>query len=124
MAAKDNNIEQNPEQTGTATRGVRVIAHLKASRGLQGALVSNTSTTLATLISEALGTDTVAVAITNAMIGELRIQFDGSAAGVTSAIIPSGATLVVYGVKLVLDDVRLHASGGSLDVGVIQYVNL
>ena len=124
MAAKDNNVETLPALLGSATSPVRVIAHLKASRGLQGSLSGNTSTNLLTLIGEALGTDVVAVAITNGALSDLRIQFDGSPADGNSAIIPSGASLVVYGVKSVLDDVRLHASGGNLNVGVIQYVNL
>ena len=124
MAVKDNNIETNPTLLGSGTNPVRVIAHLKATRGLQGALSGNTSTDLETLISEALGTAVVAVAITNGAIVDVRIQFDGSDADDNSALIPSGATLAVYGVKTVLDDVRLHATGGSLDVVVIQYVNL
>ena len=124
MPVKNNTAEIFPELLGQATSPVRIIQHLQASRGLQGALSNNTSTDLETVIGELLGDDVVAVAISNLSLSAIRIQFDGSDADASSAGIPPGATLPVYGVKSVLEDVRVHGSGGQLNVSVIQYVNL
>ena len=82
--------------------------------------VTSTSSSLATLLGEALITNTSAVTLMNVSGNDVYYQCDGNAADTSSALLPDGTTHTAYGNKTILDAIRLYAASNS-SVSVIQH---